>query len=80
MKQLQLNVKESMLEFKQQEVDDLRNQLGQLVKRQHASHFHYSLFPLLFLLLFVVHLFFFHDTLPRVLGIRECLAAKIGKA
>lgn len=78
-KQLQVNVKQSLLDFKQQEVEDLRRQLGQVIKQQHASHFHlHSLFPLLFLLLFVIHLFFFYDTLPRVsrvLGIRECLFA-----
>lgn len=76
-KQLQVNVKQSMLDFKQDEVEDLRRQLGQVIKQQHASHFQlHSLFPLLFLLLFVIHLFFFYDTLPRVLGIRECLTAR----
>ncbi|CAK9067296.1 unnamed protein product [Durusdinium trenchii] len=72
--QLQLNAKQHMLDFKQQEVDELRCQIGQVMKQHHASHFQlHSLFPLLFLFLFVLHVWFFYDILPAVLGIRDCV-------
>ena len=76
LQQLQLNAKQSMLDFKHQEADDLKSQLSQVMKQRNASHFGlHSLFPLLFLLLFLVHLWVFSDILPAVLGIRDCLLA-----
>ena len=76
LQQLQLNAKQSMLDFKHQEADDLKSQLSQVVKQRNARHFGlHSLFPLLFLLLFLVHLWVFSDILPGVLGIRDCLLA-----
>ncbi|CAE7230192.1 NUP116 [Symbiodinium natans] len=76
LQQLQLNVKQSLLDHKHREADDLKCQLCQVMKQRHASHFGlHSLFPLLFLLLFLVHLWVFSDILPAVLGIRDCLLA-----
>mmetsp|Transcript_6139 Transcript_6139/g.11265 ORF Transcript_6139/g.11265 Transcript_6139/m.11265 type:complete len:236 (-) Transcript_6139:37-744(-) len=76
LQQLQLNAKQSLLDFKHKEADDLKGQLCQIIKQNHASHFGlHSLFPLLFLLLFLLHLWVFSDILPAVLGIRDCLLA-----
>ncbi|CAJ1355101.1 unnamed protein product [Effrenium voratum] len=75
LKQLQLNAKQSMLEFTQREVDDLKCQLQQTIKQHHASHFGHSLLPLIFILFFLLHVWLFYDTLPAVLGIRDCLLA-----
>ena len=76
LQQLQLNVKQNMLDFKDKESDGLKCQLSLLLKQRHDSHFGlHSLFPLLFLLLFLVHVWVFSDILPAVLGIRDCLLA-----